>query len=147
MTKPEERDTWRDEARMEDDGCPNFPCDQFVSDASGKQPESQVAARRAVLTLEKRLAIVLTTYAFLAVFVFPTAYFFVGIDDSPRPWTDSLYLSVTTITGTGYGDIQPCGFARCLACVEMLVNVPILAIGLTWAFLAPVTRKKMDSER
>lgn len=44
--------------------------------------------------------------------------------NQPMDWFDCFYLSVTTITTTGYGDIYPTShLARFTAMLEMLVGV------------------------
>jgi hypothetical protein len=51
----------------------------------------------------------------------------------------ALYFSAVTITSVGYGDIQPCGFAKVIAAVEGFVG---LLIG--GAFCVALTRKYLS---
>ena len=51
----------------------------------------------------------------------------------------ALYFSAVTITSVGYGDIQPCGFAKVIAAIEGFVG---LLIG--GAFCVALTRKYLS---
>jgi len=42
-----------------------------------------------------------------------------------------LYMSVVTFTTLGYGDIVPVGYAKLLACCEVLIGLSFIGIGLS----------------
>jgi hypothetical protein len=57
---------------------------------------------------------------------------------------NNIYFSLTTLTTVGYGDIQPVGFGRLLASVEMIVGLTyqVLAIGGGMAYVSGLGKAK-----
>ena len=58
---------------------------------------------------------------------------FTGFEpDRPRRWLELLFLSFTTLSGVGLGDVLPVGAqARALVMLEMLTGVGYLAMGVS----------------
>lgn len=53
-------------------------------------------------------------------------------------WT-SLYFSVVTISSLGYGDMQPLGISRILACAEVLLGLALMGI-----VVAKITSRRLS---
>ena len=96
----------------------------------------------AVVTRSMVFYTLLTGYILLAA-VFGLTYHALEVTT-----TDSLlgnvYFSLTTLTTVGYGDIQPIGFGRLIASVEMVVGLTyqVLAIGGGMAYVSSLSTSK-----
>jgi hypothetical protein len=63
-------------------------------------------------------------------------------------YTDALYYSVVTFTTLGYGDIQPRGMSRILACIETFVGYIVLGLLASTAtsFIQATAKQRKDNE-
>lgn len=51
-----------------------------------------------------------------------------GIKPGTQGYLDCLYFSVVTISSLGYGDLQPVGASRILACVEVVAGLVFIGV-------------------
>ena len=79
--------------------------------------------------------------------VFALTYDALGITTDDTLW-GNLYFSLTTLTTVGYGDVQPVGFGRFIASVEMVAGLTyqVLAIGGGMAYVSGLSNRT-DSDQ
>ena len=75
-------------------------------------------------------------------FLLPGSFGVVGPSADPRPWFDLLFLSFTTLSGVGLGDILPVTpMARALVMVEEFAGVMYLALVVSRLIALSVTER------
>ena len=75
-------------------------------------------------------------------FLLPGSFGIVGPSGDPRPWFDLLFLSFTTLSGVGLGDILPVTpMARALVMVEEFAGVMYLALVVSRLIALSVTER------
>ncbi|GLQ48391.1 hypothetical protein GCM10007862_34420 [Dyella lipolytica] len=61
---------------------------------------------------------------------------FITPDKSTATFLDCIYFSVTTATTLGYGDLQPLGWARLVACIEVIFGLVFVGYSISQIFSA-----------
>jgi hypothetical protein len=61
---------------------------------------------------------------------------FITPDESTATFLDCIYFSVTTATTLGYGDLQPLGWARLVACIEVIFGLVFVGYSISQIFSA-----------
>ena len=96
--------------------------------------ESRLLGRLLAVRLSRLVISYVLVVTFCAVLFWCLPFMHLGqlqhSDDPSRQvsFPDCLYFSIITISSLGYGDIQPVGSARGLACVEVVLGLTIIGI-------------------
>lgn len=79
-------------------------------------------------------------FFFSIIFLSSTAYYLLtphlngicigGSAEKPVTFLNSIYFSLVTISSLGYGDINPIGFSKVLACFEVVIGLILMGIML-----------------
>jgi len=90
---------------------------------------------RVIRWIDDAAVLQLMLYAIAAVLGFALAYWRWGglrfsNGSSGVNLTDCVYMSVVTFTTLGYGDIVPVGYAKAVACIEVVTGLTFFGIGI-----------------